>query len=421
MSPRSRQLVTYLVLPMIAAMVAIVVFELTALTLIREAEPGSSKFLGVQLPPRQIIPIERGPRVDPDEPFDDLVVRGVRITKGDLWGLMREDPSVGYVPMESSRFLNGWWRSNDLGARHDADIGHGRAAESGGRRLLIFGESFTQGSRLPQEDTWIYQMRAEYPELDAVNFGVDGYGMAQSFLRYRSVIARTHHDAVAFVFLPTANLWRDINTIRSLAEPWDSFAVLPRFLPIPGGIELIRSPYSDVANVFRANKDGLSYELRSHLQRYDRFYIHHLYVPSALSAYFVTGKLVAAYLGKRQIQRIRHQSFYQADSEAWRTVRGIFREADVQARSKGVRFAVVVMPTHDDVETAARYSDFVEHWGRMIENLRQEGVETIDLLTDLAQVSPALDYGYDGSHYGPIASSHIASAAGMKLSSWLQE
>ena len=421
MSLRFPRLLTYVALPTFAVIAALVTFELFASVLVRDGGSGSGEFLGVLLPPRQVIPVQTRARVKPDEPFEELVVDGVRITKGDLWGIMREDPDVGHVPRENSSSVNGWWRSNDLGARHDYDIAAGHAAQPGSSRLLVFGESFTQGSRLPQEDTWIYQMRAAYPELDAVNFGVDGYGMAQSLLRYRAVSVRTQHDAVIFVFLPTANLWRDINTIRSLAEPWHSFAVLPRFVPVSAGIELIRSPYSNVAEVFEANQQGLSSGLRSHLQRYDRFYVRELYEPTALSAHFVTGKLVAAYLGKRNVQRIRHESFYEPDSEAWRTVRGIFAEAAAQAKSAGTRFAVVVMPTHDDVETATRYPEFEEHWRRMVERLRDEGLTTIDILPDLAQVSSSLDYGYDGSHYGPVGSRHIASAVGKKLSSWMQE
>jgi hypothetical protein len=421
MSLRSTRLLTCVGLPTLAAIAALVLFELFASMLTRGSGSGSGEFLGVLLPPRQVIPAERRSSVAMDEPFGELVVQGVQITRGDLWGIMREDPNLGYVPTENSRSLNGWWRSNDLGARHDHDIGSRQAAEPGASRVLVFGESFTQGSRLPQEETWIHQMRVAYPLLDAINFGVDGYGMAQSLLRYQSVSDRTHHDAVVFVFLPTANLWRDINTIRSLAEPWDSFAVLPRYLPVTMGVELIRSPYSNVAEVFRANQKGLSSDLRSHLQRYDRFYVRELFEPTALSAHFVTGKLVAAYLGKRSVQRIRSESFYEADSEAWRTVRGIFAETAAQAQSGGIRFAVVVMPTHDDVETAIRYPEFDEHWGRMVERLRDEGLVTIDLLPDLAQVSSSLDYGYDGSHYGPVGSSHIASAVGKKLSSWMQE
>jgi hypothetical protein len=391
MSLRSTRLLTCVGLPTLAAIAALVLFELFASMLTRGSGSGSGEFLGVLLPPRQVIPAERRSSVAMDEPFGELVVQGVQITRGDLWGIMREDPNLGYVPTENSRSLNGWWRSNDLGARHDHDIGSGQAAEPGASRVLVFGESF------------------------------NGYGMAQSLLRYQSVSDRTHHDAVVFVFLPTANLWRDINTIRSLAEPWDSFAVLPRYLPVTMGVELIRSPYSNVAEVFRANQKGLSSDLRSHLQRYDRFYVRELFEPTALSAHFVTGKLVAAYLGKRSVQRIRSESFYEADSEAWRTVRGIFAETAAQAQSGGIRFAVVVMPTHDDVETAIRYPEFDEHWGRMVERLRDEGLVTIDLLPDLAQVSSSLDYGYDGSHYGPVGSSHIASAVGKKLSSWMQE
>ena len=40
----------------------------------------------------------------------------------------------------------------------------------------MFGDSFAAGTRLPHEQTWTSQLQALRPDLEVVNFGVDGYG-----------------------------------------------------------------------------------------------------------------------------------------------------------------------------------------------------------------------------------------------------
>lgn len=416
MNTRRRGLPGALILGTVSVVVGVLLFELAAQWLLERSPAGRDELLGVWLPPRSVIPPQPPPSFDSNEPYDDLIVGGKRISKGDLWGIMREDPIVGYVPRESSVSANGWWRSNDVGARHDVDLRDGESSQYGTRRILVFGESFTQGSRLPQEDTWVYQLAARHPAIEPVNFGVDGYGMAQCLLRYRTVADQVRHNAVAFVFLPTADLWRDVNTIRSLAEPWHSFAVLPRFVPENGNLYLARSPYGDVDAMYRENRPVLSKELRDHLRLYDRFYVPMLYEASGMADFPVSARLIAAYLGQRKLREIRRQMFYDPDSEAWRTVREIFLSAKRESENHGAEFVVIIMPTHDDVATAADYEDFRLYWAERVDAFRHLGIKTLDLLPALSMVAADLDYGYDGSHYGPAASAHIATVLSQELS-----
>jgi hypothetical protein len=48
------------------------------------------------------------------------------------------------------------------------------------------GDSFTFGLEVRYEDTWPRQLeRLLGPEFQVLNFGVDGYGVDQAYLRYR--------------------------------------------------------------------------------------------------------------------------------------------------------------------------------------------------------------------------------------------
>lgn len=214
--------------------------------------------------------------------------------------------------------------------------------------------------------------------------------MAQCLLRYRTVADQVRHDAVAFVFLPTADLWRDVNTIRSLAEPWHSFAVLPRFVPADGDLYLARSLYSDVDEMYRENRPTLSRELVDHLRLYDRFYVPMLYEASGMPDFLVSARLITAYLGQRGLREIRRQMFYDPDSEAWQTVRQIFLSAKRESENHGADFVVIIISTHDDVDTAAEYEDFRLYWVERVDALRQLGIKTLDLLPALSMVSADL-------------------------------
>ena len=50
--------------------------------------------------------------------------------------------------------------------------------------------------------------------------------MAQAWLRYRSLADRLEHQGALLMFVPGADLWRDINVVRELREPWKVRAVM---------------------------------------------------------------------------------------------------------------------------------------------------------------------------------------------------
>src|SRR4029077_19922460 len=98
-------------------------------------------------------------------------------------------------------------------------------------------------------------------------------GMAQSILRFRETTRLLEYDTAMLVFAPAVDLWRDVNTIRSLAKPdWNSYAIMPRFVLEKGRLTLVKSPYEIGSEIYRDNADGLSETLRRHLRAYDRFY-----------------------------------------------------------------------------------------------------------------------------------------------------
>jgi hypothetical protein len=64
------------------------------------------------------------------------------------------------------------------------------AAEPARRRIAAVGDSFTFGLEVPYEDTWAHRLEQGLgPGFQVLNFGVDGYGVDQAYLRYRRDVA----------------------------------------------------------------------------------------------------------------------------------------------------------------------------------------------------------------------------------------
>ncbi len=70
-------------------------------------------------------------------------------------------------------------------------------------RIAAFGDSFVfcDGEPLPQ--TWEYYLENMVENLEVMNFGVSGYGLGQSYLRYLKDGLRYHPDIVLFNYVRT--------------------------------------------------------------------------------------------------------------------------------------------------------------------------------------------------------------------------
>src|SRR5947199_81418 len=229
-----------------AAAVVPVALEVVLRVCVTPAPHSAGRLFGSELPPVQLIPPE------PPRPARRDAQPG-RIRFDDLSGLVRDDVVLGYTSREHAISTNGWWQSNNVGARARRDTAATTAP--GTTRVLVSGDSFAAGSRVPQESAWPAVLEAADPGLEVVNFGVDGYSLAQSLLRYRGVGASLAHDVVILTLSPRADLWREVNTLRALAG-WRSYRVMPRFV-LDDGLKLVPSPYDPPSAVHADNPSRL--------------------------------------------------------------------------------------------------------------------------------------------------------------------
>jgi lysophospholipase L1-like esterase len=389
-----------------AVTLSLVALEVGLRAFVKPSPMSAGRLLGSALPPMRLVPREPPRRVRRDAPAG-------RIRHDDLNGLVREDAVLGYAPREDAISANGWWQSNNLGARarHATEA----ARVSGKTRVLVFGDSFAAGSRVPQESAWPAVLEAANPALEVVSLGVDGYSAAQSLLRYRTLADRIEHDVVLLTQSPRADFWREVNTLRALAG-WRSYTVMPRFVLEGGRLQLIPSPYDPPLAIYADNRDAPSPRLREHLQRYDRFFVPWMYDTSpGLASHSVLAKLVLARWHAALLRR-RHEEVLEPGSEAVAVSGGIARAMHDEARAHGARFLQVLLPSELDLGRLQRRDAYREQWQSIAAAVGGAGVDCVDLAdTLLAAPAELLDRGFDGTHHGPRANRLIAEAVARAL------
>ena len=208
-----------------SCLVAFASAELAARTFVQPSEGSAGVLMGRRLPPLTIVPANP-PKDERELRGREIVVDGKRLSIGDLWGYHRRDNFLGYTTQENAVSANGWWQSNNIGARSRIDTNP--EIPAGKKRILIFGESFAESTRVRQDEAWSSILGSIDPNREVVNLAVDGYSMGQAYLRYQSFKDALGHGGSLMMFVPTRDLWRDVNTIRGLHDPWDMPEVQPR-------------------------------------------------------------------------------------------------------------------------------------------------------------------------------------------------
>jgi len=371
-------------------------------------ERGDGALLGIVLPPYAVVAPGQARATDRSRPYGDLVVDGRTITAGDVAGYHRFDATLGYTHLENTVSVNGWWQSNNIGARESEPTLE--TAAPGVKRWLLIGESFAHGSGLPTEQGWAYVAEASAPAIEVVNLAVDGYSVAQAYLRYERMQRDLGHDGVLLMYVPNVDLWRDVNTLRTLGEPWKVQAIMPRFVLEDGSLRMIPSPYAGASDLVERNAHGLDPVLREHLRRYDRFYFPLEYERTPVLDHLLTYKVAVAAYGRYARGAIR-RSLWEPGSEALATSRAIFQRLQAETSSQGVVFVLLVLPALNDLYRFEDEPGHEQRWAQLIDFACAGTPLCVDLAPALSRVTrDDLDTAADGEHYGPHVNRLIAEA-----------
>lgn len=149
------------------------------------------------------------------------------------------DSLLGWTVGPSRQSKDGLYFSSKEGIRSH-QVGNAYADTQGLPRIAIVGDSYTFGLEVPFESTWGNKLEKQLPfRAQVLNFGVDGYGVDQAYLRYHRDIRSWHPDVVIFGFI-SHDLYRSMVAYPFISFPeWGFPFSKPRFAVENGQLNLV--------------------------------------------------------------------------------------------------------------------------------------------------------------------------------------
>jgi len=153
------------------------------------------------------------------------------------------DEWTGWTFRPDSIRQGGAFTINGAGIRSRRD--YDRTPPSDTLRIAVFGDSFTAGDDVSDDEVWAYLLERELYEAgiraEVLNFGVGAYGMGQAYLRWRRLGRDFSPDMVIFGLQPE-NLQRNVNVFRQLLHRSGPPFSKPRFALIDDKLQLLNAP-----------------------------------------------------------------------------------------------------------------------------------------------------------------------------------
>ncbi|MCB0332885.1 MAG: hypothetical protein KDD55_05250 [Bdellovibrionales bacterium] len=116
--------------------------------------------------------------------------------------LLHQDAVLGWAPSTGDHRVV-WPGVNEKGVEVTYDSLGARISRNSdcqGPNLLIFGDSVIHGYGLPNDKTIPWKLQELLSEKCVLNFGVDGYGHYQAYLRYKLVTSQFHLPPSIVIF-----------------------------------------------------------------------------------------------------------------------------------------------------------------------------------------------------------------------------
>ena len=288
-------------------------------------------------------------------------------------------------------------------------------------RLLTFGDSFTFGDEVGNDDTWQARLERSTTGLEVVNFGVGGFGLDQSYLRYLREGRAYEADVVTIGFM-SDNVFRHVNRFRPFFyAPTGIPLGKPRFRleqeelvlmdnPLPGPESYRRLLEHPRETLRRIGQGDVFYEMGYESSRLD------------LSATVRLVKLSSSVLRRRLFPRgILYGDDRREEHEAFRVTTKLIDAFTTEVERNGDLPVVLLFPRYGDVE---RQRDGHEvSYAKLKRHLAAEGLRHVDLLEAFEPSAGDLAPGelFGRSHYSPLGNRLVADHLRHELARWVRD
>jgi hypothetical protein len=325
--------------------------------------------------------------------------------------LLQIDPEIGWV--YGPNYRGDHYSSNQLGLRGRRE--YADAVPQGVLRLAAFGDSFVHANEVSDDEGWSARLEEHDDRIEALNYGVGGYGTDQALLYFERRGEELSPQVVLLGFADV-DFARNVNRYRRFRSARALPLFKPRFLLAGTGQEplaLLPSAFAG-APAMRSLLESPEQVLRS--ADHDWFF-RPLEWKNPLYDHVASVRFAATLLGRAWESRFGPGRLYRSgvmntDSEAFEILIAIVERFARVAEQRGQHFIFVIFPGNvDDIWGAGMRS-----YQPLVDRLSDD-VRIIDL-SDTLRDDPAItltNLQRPGGHYGPEANLAVAKTIHRKL------
>jgi hypothetical protein len=304
--------------------------------------------------------------------------------------LRRRDPLLG-------------WPNPGLFGRKRLDASGARRLpafpEPGGACVSVYGDSFAFGDELGAKASWANQL-ARTLGCRVANYGVNGYGTDQAYLRFRQMA--DDEAPVTILLIYPQNIMRSVNQFRALITGSGTFlSFKPRFLASPDGdLTLVPLPTPPKA------------QLPSLLADPGRYLEHEYFAPGARAGPVPVGFPYLRTLWRLMWNDQVHDGvealvtgrpfwadYFEPDhpSRGAEVMEAILRHFWAEARERGMQPLIMMLPTPSAIDYFERTGAWA--YEPIITRLAPEGIEVLNL-------GPPFHAALDGEPFVDLTTRH---------------
>jgi hypothetical protein len=118
-------------------------------------------------------------------------------------------------------------------------------AETGITRILAYGDSYTFGFEVSDDECWVSKLDASPLPIEVVNCGIGGCGVDQAFLRYQTE-GKIFNPHIVFIGILPDNIRRHVNVFRLFLTHTGLPASKPRFILEGDQLKLLKNPLAAI-------------------------------------------------------------------------------------------------------------------------------------------------------------------------------
>ena len=242
-------------------------------------------------------------------------------------------------------------------------------------RISAFGDSFTYGGGVNNDNSWVEQINLSEKGYEVLNFGVLGYGLDQAYLRYikEGISAGSH---IVFIGYMSENIERHVNAFRPFYNEDGGIPLgKPRFKLINNELSLQENFFgdpSDYAKLINSPNSVLAslgeydfhYQMRGGIDLLDNFFIVRL----------IRHNL--KYIKVRRSIYKNHQ--YNPNSKAYKITEKIFDIFHQKVLDKGSIPIILLFPDNRAIKYFSEEKKII--YSLLIEHFEAKGYKYIDML-----------------------------------------